>query len=393
MLRLSRVTVLSALLVGIFAVASCAPTTSARDARAPAGQATGDVDAAGPVTVALLTPSSSPNPGASQLGQALDNAARLAMADLNDPLLQLRVYDTGGDAGRAAAAARQAVGEGAELLLGPLFAETTRAVASTAAGGDLNVISFSTDSNIAGGPVFLSGFLPEMEARRITSFARARGFDTIGVLYPETDYGRLALRGAEAAAGPAIVVRTSYARTNEGIPPAASAFAARVQETGARGLLLAESGQGLQYVAAILGSEGIGTPEEKFLGLGQWDARATLETPELAGGWFAAADPTALRGFVDRYRQRFGTVPPQLAVLGYDAVQIAGQLLAEARQTGSGDPFSREAITRPQGFRGAVGPIRFSPDGLGERGMAILEVGPGSFRVIDPAPAVFGAGT
>ena len=390
MLRLSRLTVLSALLIGIVAVASCAPTISPRDGRAPASGPA--VDLTGPVTVALLTPSSSPNQGAAQLGQALENAARLAAADLNDPLLRLQVYDTGGDPARAAVAARQAVAEGAELILGPLFAETTRAVASTAAGNDLNVVSFSTDSSIAGGPVFLSGFLPEIAARRIAGFARARGYDAMGVLYPETDYGRLALRGAETAAGPAIVARTSYPRTNEGIPPAASEFAARARQTGARGLLLADSGQGLQYVAALLAAEGLGGPDGKFLGLGEWDTRSTLDTPELAGGWFAAADPTALKSFVERYRQRYGAVPPQLAVLGYDAVQIAGQLLAEARQAGSANPFGRDAITRPQGFRGAVGPIRFFPDGLGERGMAILEVGPGAFRVIDAAAGGFRSG-
>jgi ABC-type branched-subunit amino acid transport system substrate-binding protein len=393
MLRLSRVTTLSAVLFGIFAVASCAPTTSARDGAAPAAQPVGDVDPNAPVTVALLTPASSPNAGAAQLGQALENAARLAAADLNDPLLMLQVYDTGGDPGRAAAAARQAVAEGAELILGPLFAETTRAVASTAAGNDLNVVSFSTDSSIAGGPIFLSGFLPDIEAQRIVGFAQARGYAPFGVMYQDTDYGRLALAGAEAAAGPAIVVRTDYPRTNEGIPPAASEFAARVDQTGMRGLLLVESGQGLNYIAALLAAQGLGDPDQKFLGLGSWDNRLTLDAPELVGGWFPAADPTALRGFVERYRTRYGAVPPALAVLGYDAVQIAGQLVAEARQTGSMDPFDRVALTRPQGFRGAVGPIRFLPDGRGERGMAILEVGPGAFRLVDPAPVAFGAGT
>jgi ABC-type branched-subunit amino acid transport system substrate-binding protein len=231
-----------------------------------------------------------------------------------------------------------------------------------------------------------------MAARRIAGFARSQGLDAIGVLYPETDYGRLALRGAESAAGAAVVVRTSYPRTNEGIPPAAGEFVDRVRQTGARGLLLADSGQALQYLAALLASEGLGRSGERFLGLGEWDTRSTLETPELAGGWFASFDPQALRAFVERYRGRYGTVPPPLAVLGYDAVQIAGELLAEARRTGDADPFTREAITRPQGFRGAVGPIRFFPDGLGERGLAILEVGQGVFQVIDPAPVAFGAG-
>ncbi len=146
-------------------------------------------------------------------------------------------------------------------------------------------------------------------------------------------------------------------------------------------------------MAALLADAGLGAPNQRFLGLGEWDTRSTLESPALAGGWFASADPGALRGFVERYRGRYGTVPPQLAVLGYDAVQIAGQLLAEARQTGSGEPFARAAITRPQGFTGAIGPIRFFPDGLGERSMAILEVGPGAFQVVDPAPTAFGAGS
>lgn len=390
--RLSRVTALIALFIGLI-LAACAPSNSARETRLPDALRGPALDPAQPVTVALLAPSTAANAGAAQLGQAIVNAARLAQSELNDPMLNLRVYDTGGDPGRAAAAANQAVAEGARLILGPLFSESTSAIAGTAQGANLNVVSFSTDSAVAGGPVFLSGFLPEMAARRVTSFARSRGYDTFGILYPDTNYGRVALAGAEAVAGPNLLVRTSYPRSAEGIPPAANAFAAEVRQTGARALLIPEFGQGLQYVGALLTEQGAGAPEHKFLGLGEWDSRSTLDGPELVGGWFPSSDPGALRAFVERYRGRYGAVPPQLAFLGYDAVQIAGQLLDEARRTGNGAPFDRQAITRPQGFRGAVGPIRFLDDGRAERGMAILEVGQNSFQVIDPAPVAFGAGT
>lgn len=389
--RLSRVTALVALAFGVV-VSACAPNTS-REARLPDALQRPAVDLSQPVTVALLAPQTAANPGAAQLGQALVNAARMAQADLNDPMLDLRVYDTGGDAARAAAAASQAVAEGAQLILGPLFAESTSAIAGTAQGADINVVSFSTDSSVAGGPVFLSGFLPEMAARRVTGFARSRGYETFGILYPETDYGRVALQGAEAVAGPNLLVRTSYPRTSEAIPPAAAAFAREVAQTGARALLIPEFGEGLQYVGTLMSEQGLRQPEFKYLGLGEWDTRSTLDTRELVGGWFPSSDPGALRAFVDRYRGRFGTVPPQLAFLGYDAVQVAGQLLDEARRTGAGDPFGQAALTRPQGFRGAVGPVRFLPDGRGERGMAILEVGPNSFQVVDPAPVAFGAGS
>lgn len=345
----------------------------------------------GPVTVALLAPQTAPDQYAAELGQAIVNAARLAERDANDPRLDLRVYDTGGVPARAAQVASRALDEGAQLILGPLFAESTSAIATAARAAGVNVVSFSTDSSVAGGPVLLSGFLPGMAAARIAGYARTHGYGPIGIIYPETPYGSVALAGAREGAGASLVAQVSYPRTVEAIPAAAGAFAADVQASGARGLVLADSGQGLQYVAALLAQHGLDDPDHRFLGLGEWDTRSTLDSPELVGGWFASADPRALRSFVARYDGSYGAVPPRLAVLGYDAVQIAAQLLEEAERTGSGDPFDRGALTRAQGFRGAVGPIRFLADGRSMRGLAVLEIGDNAFRVIDPAPSDFGA--
>jgi hypothetical protein len=50
-------------------------------------------------------------------------------------------------------------------------------------------------------------------------------------------------------------------------------------------------------------------------------------------------------------------------------------------------------LTRIEGFQGALGPLRFKPNGLSQRAMAILEVGPRSFEVLDPAPARLGLGS
>lgn len=390
MSRLSRMIAPIALLLGVF-LAACTPHTG-YEARLPAAKPEPAERKEGPVTVALLTPSSSSDQGVIQLGKAIANAARLAERDLNNPELQLRVYDTRGNAREAERAARQALDEGASLIIGPLFGESTKAVAPLARSAGVNVISFSTDSSTAGQPIYLSGFLPENAATRITGYARSRGYEPIAVIYPETQYGRMALAGAEQAAGSDLAVRVSYPRTVEAIPSATERFASGVRETGARGLLLAESGQGLAYLAALLTEKRPGS-EYRLLGLGEWDTRSTLDAPELVGGWFASIDPAALRSFVDRYRAQYGEVPPRLAFLGYDAVQIAGQLLEEARRTGANDPFSQAALTRGQGFRGAVGPIRLLSDGTNQRGLAVLEVGRGSFHVIDPAPGALGAGS
>lgn len=391
MFRLSSLSAKIAMFAGAALLAACSAGSNATR--------TGDggrsnVDTSKPVRVALLAPATSTNAGAAGLGKALINAARLAERDLRGgPKIELMVMDTGGDAGKAVAAAAKAAQAGAKIILGPLFSANTKAIASTAVKNNLKVIAFSTDSVVAGGPVYLSGFLPEVEARRVIDFARARGVSTTGIFYPKTPLGEVVLRGAQRAAGANLVAITSFDRTSEGIVAGASEFADQVRATGALGLMVADSGQGMIFAVDQLTENGLSSDRYRYLGLGGWNSRATLGSAKLRNAWFPAPDPTKMEAFVQRYRAAYGSVPPPLAVLGYDAVSIVGQLLRSAQSTGSRAPFSTANLTRPQGFNGIVGPIRFNRSGIGERGMAILEVGASDFSVVDPAPRTFGGGS
>ena len=386
------------------AVASCAPATTpgAAPSTLPSTAQTrpvlpaGSVDPNRPVVVALLVPLTAADEGAANAGNALANAARMAMVDLADPTMELRVYDTAGNPQGARAMAQKAVGEGAALILGPLFSANTGGVGDVAGAAGINVISFSTDSAVAGGPVFLSGFLPEAEAERIVGFAASRGLDRIAVFYPQTDYGDAAIRGADEAvlsSGARVVVASGYPRTFEGIRETSEPFAGAALAAGATAVLLPDSGQGLRSAGAFVDYGGLDPAEVKYLGLGQWNSSATLQEPALQGGWFPAPDPGKLDVFAGLYSARYGAQPPFIAVLGYDAVQVAGQLLADARRDRSNTPFGRAELTRIEGFQGALGPLRFEPGGLNQRAMAILEVGVRSFEVLDPAPARLGLGS
>lgn len=372
------------------ALAACQDTTRVGSSP-PTGQTgtrvqPGSADPARPVTVALLAPLTAAAEGAADAGNALANAGRMAATDMADPALQLKIYDTAGTAEGARAAAAQAVADGAALILGPLFGANTFGVADIAAAAGINVVSFSTDSAVAGGPVFLSGFLPEAEAERIVGYAASQGLGRIGVFHADTAYGAAGLRGAEAVPGARVVVALPYARSFEGIQDASKPFASTAFEAGVSAILLPESGKGLQTVGAFMDYHGLNPAEVKYLGLGQWNASATLREPTLKGGWFPAPDPERVDVFANLYEARYGARPPFIAVLGYDAVQVAGQALAQARLTGSRTPFGRAELTRPEGFQGALGPLRFRPDGLSQRSMAILEVGERGFEVVDPAP-------
>jgi hypothetical protein len=122
------------------------------------------------------------------------------------------------------------------------------------------------------------------------------------------------------------------------------------------------------------------------LGTGAWDDPSVGTEPALVGGWFAAPSPAYRESFQSQYREAFGQQPPRLATLAYDATALAAVLAASPSYL----PFDRSAIEDPKGFLGRDGIFRFGPDGVVQRGLAVLEVDRGGSRVISEPPSSFG---
>jgi ABC-type branched-subunit amino acid transport system substrate-binding protein len=315
----------------------------------------------------------------------------LAAEELGGAAVALRVYDTSGGAD---AAARRALDDGAALLLGPLFGANAVAAGTAAAQRGVNVISFSTDAAVAGGNVWLVGQLPSGEADRIVAFARGAGYGRIGVFAPDTPYGAAAERAVQDAArrsGASVVASGRYNRSFEGIQTASEPYSQAHLGAEAQAVVLPEEGDGLRSAAAFLDFHGVSPRDGKYLGLSVWAKDpAIVKERALQGGWFAAPDPFRLSAFEQRYAARYGASPPRLAHLGYDAAAAAVAMVESARAARGASPFSRAAITDPGGFSGAAGTFRFTPGGLNERALAVLEVAPDGFIVVDPAPAAPG---
>jgi branched-chain amino acid transport system substrate-binding protein len=341
---------------------------------------------AGEIKVAVLLPLSGPN---AELGKAMLEAAQLALFATSAERLTLVPRDTAGSGG-AAGAARSAIADGAQLIIGPLLAAEVEAVRPIAAEARINVIAFATQTQVAGGNVFLMGFLPRQEVAREVSFARERGLSRFGALAPGTPYGRLmtdALRDTVGSAG-GTVARVEYINPN-GSDTAAS-IRRLVPGAGPEAkiefdaLLLPLGGEQLKQTARQFRAAGGGADKVQLLGSGLWDDASTAGEPALYGGWFAASPPDQRRGFESRFQATYGRPPPRLASLAFDAAALAAVLSKRDR-----DPFAREAILNPSGFTGVDGLFRFTSQGLVQRGLAVLEVTPQGNRVVSPAPTSF----
>jgi branched-chain amino acid transport system substrate-binding protein len=365
---------------------------------APPGQREGIAPpaAAGPEKVALLVPLSGAN---AELGQAILDAAQLALFEAGGDRLTLVPRDTGGNANGAAGAARSAIGEGAHLILGPLLAPEVEAVKPIARDAHLNVIAFSTITSLAGGNVFLMGFLPRQEVVREVGYARQQGLSRYAALAPNSPYGHLiadALQEVTAASGATVAKVEFYdpragdvSQAVQNLFPAGNAAASpdSVPTTTPSfdALLLPEGGAKLKQIARQVRTAAGEAKPLRLLGSGLWDVPDIGSEPALVGGWFASSPPEARQDFDRRFSATYGHQPPRLASLGYDAAALAAVL---ARGP-SGEAFSQQAILNPNGFTGVDGLFRFTPAGLVQRGLAVLEVEPQGTVVVGPAPQSF----
>jgi hypothetical protein len=149
-------------------------------------------------------------------------------------------------------------------------------------------------------------------------------------------------------------------------------------------ILLADGGDSLRSVAALLTFFDVDPATTRFLGTMRWQADPrVLAEAALQGGWFAAPAPDDPIGFESRFRRTYGRPPAQLAVLAYDATALAAIVAREDRS------FGVDTLINAQGFAGATGLFRLRPDGLADHGLAVLEVSGGAARMIDPPPTRF----
>jgi len=345
----------------------------------------------GAVQVALLVPGGSGQASDELLARSLQNAARLAIADLGGTQVDLRVYNTAGQPSQAAAMAIKAVEDGAQIILGPVFAQEANAAGVAVAGQGINVLAFSNNPDIAGNNVFVLGPTFDNTAARLASFAVRQGKSKIMIVHDRNtagDLGRTAIQRGVAVAGGTVVATGSYEFSQNGVTSAAPGIAASAKSTGAQAVFLtADTAGALPLVSQLLADNGLSSASVQFVGLTRWDIpTATLALPGVQGGWFALPDPALYAQYQSRYQAAFAEAPHPISGLAYDGIAAIGALIKQ----NSAGAVSKAALTTGSGFVGVNGIFRLRGDGTNERGLAVAQIRSGQLVVVDPAPRSFG---
>lgn len=379
------------------------------------------------VKVALLLPLSGKHEA---LGQAMLKAAQMSLFDVGHDGFELLPRDTKGTSEGATVAAQEALRDGAQLILGPVFSDSVRAAKNIIGSYNVNMIAFSTDWTLADNNSFMMGFLPFDQVERVIRYASQQGIATVGVLAPNTPYGS-AVVSTYRSISPRLGVFTNdvqlFDPSSSNLSPVVRSFAkyderaeslnqlirpmkARLKATPTQTLrnsvatlesmdtlgeipydaiLMPVGGDQARALANLASHYDLLPSRVRRLGTGLWDDKGLAAEPALDGAWFAAPAPGQRSEFENRFLTLYGSRPPRLTSLAYDATALAAVLARSGLQNKGTPAFDRYSISNPNGFAGVDGIFRFRNDGLVERGLAILEYRDGGIVVIDEAPITF----
>ena len=378
--NLKRRAILGLAAVAGFALAACEPVTVDK----PASAAGGDK-----VQVALLVSSGTGDPLDDAIARSMENAARLAIADLGASNIELKVYAAGANASTGSAAATKAASEGADIILGPLYAEASNAAAVAVRGNGINVLSFSNNNTIAGGNLYILGTTFDSVAARLTRYAANQGKRKIFIVNansPAEQIGAQAIQRAIAGSGATLAGTASFELSQNGVVQAIPNMASKIKSSGADAIFFTSTTDAaMPFLADLLPSNGVRSSDTQFIGLQRWDVPANAPAlPGLQGGWFAAPDPALAAQFRSRYSAAYGQDPHPLAALAYDGIAAIGAIAK------AGNPMTSASLTQGSGFAGVNGIFRLRADGTNERALAVMQIQNGTVRQLEPAPRSFG---
>lgn len=375
-------------------------------------------------TIALLLPLGASDPGLRKDAAALQDAAMMALFDRQASDINLIPVDTKGTADGAEQAAREAIGRGADIILGPLLSQSVNAVAPVTRQAGVPVLSFSNNERAAGDGIYVIGITPYAQLERLISYSLGKGLTRFAVLAPDDAYGNrivsdmqqvIGERGGEISRlsfyNPVGTDFTDQARAMSNYDIRRGSLKSRIKALEARNdevsraalaqLRRRDTLGGLDFeaillptldplvlrsLAAQLAQYDVSQPEVRILGLSLWDEFGDLSSePPLVGSWYVAPPDDSWRLFAERYRKTYSHLPPTLAALAYEATALA--ILSSHADT----PFSRDSLVNPQGYQGILGVFRLTAGGHSHRGLAIKQITDDGVQILDPAPTSFEA--
>ncbi|MDD2840427.1 MAG: penicillin-binding protein activator [Rickettsiales bacterium] len=355
---------------------------------------------------------------AEKVGNMMLNSAQLAMFDNKLNNIVIKPYDTKGTSFGAVDAINEAVRDKVDIIIGPLFTQSTKAILDIAYTNNLLVLSFSDNQNLLDDKypnLYLMGFTPKQEINRMISYLiDYKNFYGFSAMFPSDVYGSTVSKMFKEVIfrKDAKIVKTEFyskddknlekkvnnlLNTNtykdevytkyetdqalakaEGLSTDIAFTYTEEDKIYADALLLPDSGSELLNIANYAKNYN-GKNKPLLVGTSKWLNSTLYNNIDFDNTLFVAPNPNGYAEFENEYFEAYQSYPLRVGSLSYDAITAVIESYAKAEEKEN----IKYAIENYQGFNGFNGRFRFLADGTLERKLAIIKINNGRFEIID----------
>jgi branched-chain amino acid transport system substrate-binding protein len=388
-----RLTRAVALMAAVVAVAACQEKKQEPQAAGPQqGQAAPPAGAAAPAGDKLLVGHVGSMTGnEATFGDSTDKGIRLAVDEANKTggvkgkqLVVKTLDDQGKPEEAAIAATRLVTQDGATVLLGEVASSRSLAMAPIADSNKVPMITpTSTNPRVTKEGdktrpyVFRVCFIDPFQGTVMAKFARENlKINNVAVLRDVGNDYSVGLADYFSKKfqelGGKIVSDESYKAGDQDFKAQLTAIKnKKIQAIYVPGYytdvaLIARQARELGIKVPLMGGDG-------------WDSVKLYEIAKgaLDGSYFSnhysSEDPSpVIQGFVKKYKEAYGSVPDALAVLGYDAANVAFDAMKRAKDVTG--PSIRDAIEQTKGYQGVSGVINLDQDHNAVKSAVVLAI-------------------
>lgn len=341
----------------------------------------------GDLNIGLLIPKT----GASkELGADFEDAAILALYDAKMAFpggyrLTLIPKDTASSPSVAVQSAKELLSQKINIIIGPLYSQSTEAVVESLTP-DL-LLSLSNNTEAASGTAFITGFSPESEMERALTYAMKQNKQHVAAILPNNAYGRKLERVIKRIVpgfGASIDAIEFYVPTEGGREAAVKRLANQIKGANTDVICFGDTKTHSAEIIDIIASEGINTNGLTKVGTSIWHDENEKMPKQLNDSIYAASDERGYIRFMKRFRSTHERKPERIATLVYDMVMLLAELASKGNIPTRQDLMAAEIIQGP-----ATGAYRFETDGTVTRSLSLYTLTPEGFDVVENAPKEF----
>jgi len=332
---------------------------------------------------------------AADYGISVMQGAKIAIEEINEAggikvgdkslKIEMLFEDDEASAETAVTAYNAVMDWGAQAILGNVTSGACLAV--NPLSNEDGILQLTPSGSAAGCTEFDNGFrlcfTDPLQGELMADYAKEKGYTKIAVIYNNSDeysYGiKDAFKARVAKNGGEIVVEEAFV-TN------ASDFTAqltKIKSTDAQVIFVPAYYNDAAYIISQSIELGMNLP---FLGCDGWDGvlAQLKDNPNAADGavflspFVATIEDEAVKSFVKKYEEAYGSTPSQFAADGYDCIYVIKAAVEKA-----GSVKSEDIIAAMIGleFKGLTGSATFDEKGEPNKGAKFIEIKNGTYTV------------